>query len=84
MRVSGRWVTQHGWATNVHTSMEDCGGIVACGITDPDKSVGSLASLGVDTTVPAVAALTIERLAALYEASVEVVTPEDVDLAVHA
>lgn len=84
VRVSGRWVTQHGWATNVHTSMEDFAGIVACGITDPAKSVGSLATLGVDTTVPSVAALTAERLAALYETTVEVVTPDDVDLAVPA
>lgn len=84
VRVTGRWVTQHGWATNVHTSMHDFAGIVACGITDPDKSVGSLATLGVDTSVAAVAAVTIARLAAQYETSVEVVSPEDVGLAVPA
>ena len=70
VRVSGRWVTQHGWATNVHPSLDDFAGIVACGITDPDKSVGSLASLGVDVDVPAVAEATSRLLGEAYEADV--------------
>lgn len=55
VRVSSGLVTQHGWATNVTTDLDDYAGIVACGITDPDKRVGSLRSLGVVTTVGEVA-----------------------------
>lgn len=71
VRVSAGWVTQHGWATNVTSSMTHWNGIVACGITDEDKTVGSLASLGVDTAVPAVAAVTTSVLGELYEADIE-------------
>ena len=74
VRVSDGWVTQHGWATNVTPSMTHWNGIVACGITDADKTVGSLASQGVDTTVADVAARTATLLGALYETDVEVRT----------
>ena len=72
VRVSAGWVTQHGWATNVAPSMEHWGGIVACGITDADKTVGSLASLGVTTTATEVAAVTAHLVGELYEAPVSV------------
>lgn len=74
VRVSSGWVTQHGWATNVTPAMDHWNGIVACGITDEDKSVGSFASLGVDTTVTDVAAVTAEQLSKLYEVDVDVRT----------
>ena len=70
VRVSGRWVTQHGWATNVGPSMEHWRGIVACGITDEDKTVGSMASLGIDADVTAVAAVTARLLGEAYDADV--------------
>lgn len=74
VRVSDGWVTQHGWATNVTPSMAHWNGIVACGITDEDKTVGSLASMGVDVDVPTVAAQTATLLGEVYETDVEVRT----------
>lgn len=74
VRVSAGWVTQHGWATNVAPAMGHWNGIVACGITDEDKSVGSFASLGVDTTVTDVATATAEQLSKLYEIDVDIRT----------
>ena len=72
VRVStSAWVTQHGWATNVAPSMAHWQGIVACGIDDPDRTVGSLAGLGVTTDVPSLAALTTRVLGELYETEVE-------------
>ncbi len=74
VRVStAAYVTQHGWATNVTPDMDDWAGIVACGITDEDKSVGSLARLGVDASVHELAASTARHLEALYATHVEVV-----------
>ena len=70
VRVSAGWITQHGWATNVAPSMVHWNGIVACGITDADKSVGSLASLGVDRTVAEVASETADVLGDLYATDV--------------
>lgn len=74
VRVSAGWVTQHGWATNIAPSMAHWNGIVACGITDEDKTVGSLAELGVEMSVTEAAALTREVLAELYATEVEVRT----------
>ncbi len=75
VRVStAAYITQHGWATNVAPDMDDWAGIVACGITDEDKSVGSLVSLGVDTSVAEVAAATVRHLRSLYETDVTVTT----------
>ncbi|MFP5309393.1 MAG: lipoyl(octanoyl) transferase LipB [Actinomycetes bacterium] len=75
VRVSSGWVTQHGWATNVAPDMDDWAGIVACGIADEDKTVGSLAGLGVATSVTAEATRTSRLLAALYGAEVVPATP---------
>ena len=74
VRVSDGWVTQHGWATNVTPSMAHWNGIVACGITDADKTVGSLASLGVEATVGQVASTTTDLLGELYDTEVTVRT----------
>lgn len=74
VRVSDGWVTQHGWATNVTPSMDHWNGIVACGITDEDKTVGSLASLGLDIDVPTVAGATAKLLGELYDTDVELRT----------
>ena len=38
-----RWVTLHGWAFNINTSLEYFNYIVPCGISDADKSVTTLA-----------------------------------------
>ena len=38
-----RWVTLHGWAFNINTPLEYFDYIVPCGISDPDKTVTSLA-----------------------------------------
>jgi len=37
-----RWVTLHGWAFNVNTSLDYFNYIIPCGISDPDKTVTSL------------------------------------------
>lgn len=73
---SAAWVTQHGWATNVSPAMDHWRGIVACGIEDPDRTVGSLAGLGVTTAVTDVAATTTRLLGELYET--EVISRTDV------
>lgn len=75
VRVStASYITQHGWATNVAPDFDDWAGIVACGITDEDKSVGSLTSLGIDTTVADIAAATVRSLGSLFECEVTVTT----------
>ena len=74
VRVSAGWVTQHGWATNVAPSMDHWAGIVACGITDEDKAVGSLTGVGVETSVAEAARITARVLGELYETDVDVRT----------
>ena len=44
-----RWVSLHGIAVNIAPDLSHFGGIVPCGISDPDRGVTSLADLGVDT-----------------------------------
>ena len=72
VRVSSGYVTQHGWATNVTTDLDHFAGIVACGITDEDKSVGRLVDLGVDATVDDVADLSTTALAEVFATDVTV------------
>jgi lipoate-protein ligase B len=80
VRVGRAWTTQHGWATNVHTDMDDFATIVACGITDPDRTVGSLATLGVTASVPDVATATVAAIGGTYGCTVRVVGPSDLGL----
>jgi lipoyl(octanoyl) transferase len=81
VHVTARYVTTHGWATNVTTDLTDFTGIVPCGIAD--KAVASLASLGVaDVTVDAVADATVDTLRAVFDATVVETTPDALGLAV--
>lgn len=72
VRVSSGYVTQHGWATNVSTDMDHFAGIVACGITDEDKSVGTLTGLGIATSIDDVAERTVVALGEVFDADVTV------------
>ena len=49
-----RWVSMHGIAVNVDPDMQYFANIVPCGISDADKSVGSLRRLNTSLTLPAV------------------------------
>jgi lipoyl(octanoyl) transferase len=49
-----RWVTLHGIALNVACDLSHYGGIVPCGIGEPECGVTSLAELGVHVAMPEV------------------------------
>ena len=68
VHVTAGYVTTHGWATNVTTDLSDFGGIVPCGIDDPDKGVASLSSLGTDATVCAAITRTEAAVADVFGA----------------
>jgi lipoyl(octanoyl) transferase len=74
VRVASGGVTSHGFALNVAPDLTDFTGIVPCGITD--RGVCSLASLGVDTDVEAVAALVTAAFSEVFAATL-VDTPRD-------
>jgi lipoyl(octanoyl) transferase len=81
VHVSARYVTTHGWATNVTSDLGDFGGIVPCGIED--KQVASLASLGVpEATVERVADATERAFTEVYGASVVHASPAELGLEV--
>jgi lipoyl(octanoyl) transferase len=83
VHVSARYVTTHGWATNVSSDLDDFTGIVPCGITD--KRVASLASLGVpEATVDRVADATEHHLEDLFATTVRHATPAELGLEVPA
>ena len=50
-----RWVTMHGVSINVDPDMRYFDNIVPCGITDKDKSVGSLNQFNSDITLDSTA-----------------------------
>lgn len=79
VRVTAGTVTQHGFAMNVTTDLDDFTGIVPCGIQD--KGVASLASLGVDTTVAEASRRVQAAFAEVFAATLEPVTAHDLGLA---
>jgi lipoyl(octanoyl) transferase len=84
VHVTARYVTTHGWATNVAPDLSDFDGIVPCGIDDPDKGVTSLVSLGVDTDVADVIQRTEAVIADLLGTHTAARTPDDLGLTTQA
>ncbi|MFO7778639.1 MAG: lipoyl(octanoyl) transferase LipB [Nitriliruptoraceae bacterium] len=74
VRVASGGVTSHGFALNVTPDLTDFTGIVPCGITD--RGVCSLASLGVDADLAAVAAQVTTAFADVFAATL-IDTPRD-------
>jgi len=80
VRVTADYVTQHGWATNVTTDLSDFGGIVPCGIDDPDRDVASLASLGIHASIDEMKARTRAAVADVFGVTLVEATVDDLDL----
>lgn len=78
VRVASKGVTSHGFALNVASDLGDFAGIVPCGI--PDRGVCSLASLGIDTTVEAVADRVEQAVTEVFGATLEPTTLDGIGL----
>ncbi len=78
VRVGAGGITQHGFAINVTTDLDDFTGIVPCGIAD--KGVCSLASLGIAVDVEGATDAVVESLGAVFRCDVRTVNLEDVGL----
>ncbi len=78
VRVGAGGVTQHGFATNVTTDLDDFAGIIPCGISD--KGVCSLASLGIEVDVPGAMDVVGEAFAEVLRCEVRWASPADLDL----
>lgn len=78
IRVTSGYVTSHGFALNVHPDLSDFTGIVPCGIAD--HGVCSLASLGVETTLPQAAGRIREAFAEVFACTLEETTTDDLGL----
>jgi lipoate-protein ligase B len=81
IKVTGR-VTLHGLALNVDPDLDDFTGIVPCGIAD--RGVCSLASLGVETTMPEVRRRLVDALARSLGRTVQPARPADLGLTTSA
>ncbi|MEX0835977.1 MAG: lipoyl(octanoyl) transferase LipB, partial [Nitriliruptor sp.] len=83
VHVSARYVTTHGWATNVDPDLSDFAGIVPCGLAD--KQVASIAALGhPELSVDDVADRTVDHVAEVLGTRVEHAIPADLGLEIPA
>ncbi len=77
VRVASGGVTSHGFALNVHPDLSHFAGIVPCGIAD--RGVCSLASLGVDASMPDVIAAIERAGAASFGATLDAIDAAHLD-----